>query len=167
MVAVKFAGSSIRSRLNELKPGSENERLYTPGRRSTIVYWPWPFETTDRVFSMSTSLDASTVTPGRTAPDASLTVPAMALCALAGVGKSVRETSAANAENKTRLVMPVPLEPENHAREEAASLEREATADEDRNPQKIALGDKRPSGVERLSRALERRGPIDTARGAA
>jgi hypothetical protein len=36
---------------------------------------PSPSVTTDRVLSMSTGLDASTVTPGSTAPLASLTTP--------------------------------------------------------------------------------------------
>src|SRR6185436_16859712 len=42
----------------------------------------------ERVFSMSTGLDASTVTPGSTAPDASLTVPTIDACANAIVGTS-------------------------------------------------------------------------------
>src|SRR5947208_16202097 len=37
---------------------------------------------------MSTSLDASTLTPGRTAPDVSLTTPAIALCAWATAGST-------------------------------------------------------------------------------
>src|SRR5207249_4975965 len=48
-----------------------------PGRRSMILYWPSPSVTTLRVFSINAGLDASTVTPGSTAPDASLTMPAM------------------------------------------------------------------------------------------
>jgi hypothetical protein len=49
---------------------------------------------TDRVRSISTSLDASTVTPGRTAPDVSFATPVIALCARAADGK---QTSAAAA----------------------------------------------------------------------
>jgi hypothetical protein len=45
----------------------------------TIVYRPAPSVTTDRDFSMSTGLAASTVTPGSTAPLASLTTPENAL----------------------------------------------------------------------------------------
>ena len=41
------------------------------------LYWPVPSVTTVRVFSRSAGLDASTVTPGSTAPDASLTTPAI------------------------------------------------------------------------------------------
>jgi hypothetical protein len=40
-----------------------------------MEYCPVPLVTTVRVFSMSAGLDASTVTPGRTAPEASLAVP--------------------------------------------------------------------------------------------
>jgi hypothetical protein len=48
---------------------------------------------------MRTGLAASTVTPGRTAPDASLTTPAIDACAYAEAG---RTTSAVN-RNKARL----------------------------------------------------------------
>ena len=50
--------------------GSTNERIGA-GRRSTMRYWPVPSVATVRTFSMSTGLDASTVTPGRTAPETS------------------------------------------------------------------------------------------------
>src|SRR5262249_16059981 len=66
-----------------------------PGRRSTILYCPFPSVVTDRVFSIKTSLDASTVTPGSTAPDVSLTTPTIALCAWATLGSSTRQASAA------------------------------------------------------------------------
>ena len=51
-------------------------------------YWPVSSVTTERVFSMRTELAASTVTPGSTAPDASLTTPVMAACAYAAAGRS-------------------------------------------------------------------------------
>src|SRR5688572_11028233 len=38
-------------------------------------YWPVPSVTAERTFSMSAGLEASTVTPGSTAPEASRTVP--------------------------------------------------------------------------------------------
>ena len=38
-------------------------------------YWPVPSVTAERVFSMRTGLAASTVTPGSTAPEASLITP--------------------------------------------------------------------------------------------
>src|SRR6185503_10694814 len=46
-------------------------------------YWPVSSVTTDRTFSMSAGLDASTVTPGSTAPEASLTRPVIDACARA------------------------------------------------------------------------------------
>ena len=52
-----------------------------------------------RVFSISTGLATSTVTPGSTAPDASLTTPAIATCAQALVGIS-SNTASAIAHNR-------------------------------------------------------------------
>ena len=49
-------------------------------------YWPVPSVIDDRTFSISTELDASTVTPGRTAPEASLTVPVIEDWARANAG---------------------------------------------------------------------------------
>src|ERR1700719_1367288 len=48
-----------------------------------ILYCPSASVTTDRTFSISAALEASTVTPGMTAPDVSLTTPAIppAACA--------------------------------------------------------------------------------------
>ena len=48
-----------------------------PGRSSTILYWPSPSVTTERTFSISAGLEASTVTPGSTAPVVSFTTPAI------------------------------------------------------------------------------------------
>jgi hypothetical protein len=59
-----------------------NVTLYVPGRRSMIRYWPAPSVTAVRTFSINAGLDASTVTPGSTAPDESRTAPAID----AGVG---------------------------------------------------------------------------------
>src|ERR1051325_52241 len=42
---------------------------------------------TERDFSISTGLAASTVTPGRTAPDASLAIPARVACENAGLAR--------------------------------------------------------------------------------
>src|SRR5262249_44129374 len=63
-----------------------------PGRRSMIRYCPVLSVTAERVFSMSAELDASTVTPGSTAPEASRTVPVSAACASAGAGSRTRTT---------------------------------------------------------------------------
>jgi hypothetical protein len=48
---------------------------------------------TDRVFSISAGLDASTVTPGSTAPDASRTVPTIEACANTVAGISATDVS--------------------------------------------------------------------------
>src|SRR5262249_4539976 len=59
-----------------------------------ILYCPEASVTADRVRSISAGLLTSTVTPGSTAPDASLTVPAMVLvCADATIGQSVSHTT--------------------------------------------------------------------------
>src|SRR6266540_6773912 len=47
---------------------------------------PSPSDTTVRTFSISAGLAASTVTPGSTAPEVSLTRPAIALCDCACAG---------------------------------------------------------------------------------
>ena len=41
-------------------------------------YWPLASVTTDRTFSISAGLAASTVAPGNTPPEASLTTPVIA-----------------------------------------------------------------------------------------
>src|SRR5687767_5365223 len=51
-----------------------------------ILYWPDPSVVADRTFSISAGLAASTVTPGITAPEASLTTPAIELWAAARAG---------------------------------------------------------------------------------
>jgi hypothetical protein len=63
---------------------------------------------TERTPSINAGLLASTVTPGNTAPEVSLTTPANALCARAVVGIANRHASA-NTDIKIRLlVMPIP-----------------------------------------------------------
>src|SRR5437764_182350 len=87
-----------------------------PGRRSRILYRPEPSVTTVRTFSMRAGLDASTVTPGRTAPEVSFTVPAIAalaplVCANAA-GANTSETNAASAAVALCLcrISPPPVE---------------------------------------------------------
>src|SRR6187397_2295025 len=68
---------------------------------------------TDRVFSMSTGLAASTVTPGSTAPLTSRTIPEIALCACATAGSSTRQpravsTVAASLDNDRKRSAPAP-----------------------------------------------------------
>jgi hypothetical protein len=76
-----------------------------PGRRSTIRYWPEPSVTTERVFSISASLAASTVTPGSTAPDVSFTTPTIALWACAATGSITTQANAATASpNILRII---------------------------------------------------------------
>src|SRR5438046_908916 len=70
-------------------------------------YWPVPSVTTERTFSISTGLAASTVTPGRIAPDASLTTPVMAACAQTEAGKTTSETTpATRARSELRMRPP-------------------------------------------------------------
>src|SRR4051794_40699246 len=54
-------------------------------------YWPVPSVTDVRVFSINAGLDASMVTPGSTAPDASFTLPAIDdwACATAGSSRTI------------------------------------------------------------------------------
>src|ERR1043165_3718891 len=96
IVALNEPVSSMPSRLTVLKPVSVNVTEYVPGRRSTMRYVPVPSLTADRVFSISAGLEASTVTPGRTAPDASFTTPVMEAWANATAGTSTSGASAAN-----------------------------------------------------------------------
>src|SRR5438477_8611055 len=103
-VATKVPESSMPSRLTVLKPGRENVTEYVPGRSASTRYWPVSFETTDRTFSISTGLAASTVTPGRTAPDASLTTPVIAACAYAEAGRN-RKTSRVVPSRVANLVI--------------------------------------------------------------
>src|SRR6185295_14447908 len=87
-VATNRPVSSTPSHFTVLKPASETVTEYVPGRKSTTRYWPVPSVATDRAFSIITGLATSTVTPGSTPPDASLTTPVMAACAKAAAGKS-------------------------------------------------------------------------------
>src|SRR5713101_4970670 len=100
-VATNVPDNSMPSRLTVLKPGSENVTEYVPGRRSTIRYCPVASLMTDRTFSIRAGLAASTVTPGSTPPDASLTTPVIAACAEAVDGRS-RRTSKPNKPDKPR-----------------------------------------------------------------
>src|SRR4030095_8224336 len=69
-----------------------------------IWYWPEPSVTVVRIFSMSTGLAASTVTPGSTAPDVSFTTPVMDAWANAAVGRTASRKSAAATRISTRLI---------------------------------------------------------------
>src|SRR5215472_5753548 len=67
-----------------------------PGRRSTILYSPLPPVVVVRLPSINAGLDASTVTPGMTLPDGSLTIPAIAprFCASIGLTLTRKNTTA-------------------------------------------------------------------------
>ncbi|SRR6266545_4868778 len=59
-------------------------------------YWPASFVVTDRTFSISAGLDASTLTPGSTAPDVSRATPVIDPCAYRSEGM-MRSPRKANA----------------------------------------------------------------------
>src|SRR5687768_712283 len=69
-----------------------------------ILYWPVPSVTTERTFSMSAGLDASTTTPGSTAPEASLTTPAIVAWASAADGRSTTHARAADTRSSLRIL---------------------------------------------------------------
>src|SRR5437899_12856331 len=73
-------------------------------------YRPRSSVTTKRTFSIRAGLAASTVTPGITAPDVSLTTPAMAapseLCAQAAAGSNTKDHSIANKDVVRRIGPP-------------------------------------------------------------
>src|SRR5262245_406699 len=96
-VAVNAPVSRMPSRRTVAKPVSENVTTYEPGLKSTSLYSPSPSVTTVRTFSMSAGLDASTVTPGRTSPDVSLTTPVMLAWARAGTENRVEQADRTNA----------------------------------------------------------------------
>src|SRR5262245_7740179 len=95
-MAVNCVVSSMPSRLTPANPGSVNETTYTPGLRSTILYCPFSSVVAVRACSMRAGLEASTVTPGITAPDVSRTMPAM-LPVWANVVEGSRVTNASGA----------------------------------------------------------------------
>src|SRR5262245_43778871 len=66
-----------------------------PGLRFSIAYWPVPSVTPVRTFSINAGLAASTVTPGSTAPETSLTTPLMVACAEATTGSQQTNPNAA------------------------------------------------------------------------
>ena len=92
------------SRCTVVNPPRENFTTYVPGGRVTMRYWPVPSVTTVRSFSVSAGLDASTVTPGRTAPDESLTTPAMVACANATRGRTSTAASTTRALTELRTL---------------------------------------------------------------
>src|SRR5688572_17605897 len=90
------------SRLTTANPGRVNVSVYSPGTRERMRYWPESLVTVVRCFSMRAGLDASTVTPGNTPPEASLTTPAISAWACAKVG-----TISANSAHTHKLDIPI------------------------------------------------------------
>jgi hypothetical protein len=74
-----------------------------PGCKLSIRYWPVESVVAERAFSISAGLDASTVTPGSTAPDASLTVPARVTCAHTALGTIAATTSSISVRIVLRI----------------------------------------------------------------
>jgi hypothetical protein len=89
-----------------LKPVSLNVREYVPGLRLGMRYCPASSVTAMRTFSMSAGLEASTVTPGSTPPDWSLTVPVRVPCAKTSDGKRVTATRIKTGIDALRMVSP-------------------------------------------------------------
>ena len=106
MVAVIDPVSSTPSRTTPAKPASVNRTVYTPGRRSSMRYWPVASLTVLRTFSISAALDASTVTPGRMAPELSRTVPAIEAWAAATAGSASSTARPAMILNRRRMTCP-------------------------------------------------------------
>ena len=69
-------------------------------------YWPVPSVTADRTFSISAWLEASTVTPGRTPPDESFTVPVIDPCADAPTGMPTPTRSTTTSIESLRMLTP-------------------------------------------------------------
>src|SRR5688500_17094985 len=73
-----------------------------------IRYWPPPSVTAVRTFSIRAGLDASTVTPGSTAPEASLTTPVIDACAHASAGRPKAITNRKRTRCTARILPPRP-----------------------------------------------------------
>src|SRR4051812_1823442 len=69
-------------------------------------YWPVASVTAVRTFSISALLLASTVTPGITAPEESLTTPVIEACASAAAGRRNRTAKVNDAYADLRMVAP-------------------------------------------------------------
>src|SRR5256885_2049681 len=112
-VAANEPLSSSPSRLTVLKPVRAKLTVYVPGSSSVMRYCPVPSVTALRTFSMSAGLDASTTTPGRTAPEASFTTPEIEapLCAAAVHALSRTRTLAATTLIHPRMIPPWRVHP--------------------------------------------------------
>ena len=79
-----------RRHAGDRDPSNANLMVYSPGLRSMNRYCPAPSVVASLVPSIIAGLEIVTATPGSTASDASLTVPAMELWASAAVGCASR-----------------------------------------------------------------------------
>src|SRR3954453_7580833 len=70
------------------------------------LYWPLASVVAIRVFSINAGLEASTVTPGRTAPEESFTTPAIALCAEAGRCIAINAPSTSTVVSRIVRILP-------------------------------------------------------------
>src|SRR5919197_1296071 len=103
--------STTSSRFKVANPASVNVTAYVPGCRLSIRYCPAPSVVAVRSFSISTELEASMVTPGSTAPEGSLTVPARVACANAAAGKIISPQTVTSACLNERIRTPLQRSP--------------------------------------------------------
>ena len=103
--------NSTPSRFRVEKPESVNVTLYVPGCRLSMRYCPVPSVIAVRVFSIRTGLATSTLTPGSTPPEASLTRPAIAACAKALVGTTSTAEQMQNSFTNLCICPPVRCRP--------------------------------------------------------
>src|SRR5262245_11007933 len=99
------------SRFKVANPASVNVTVYVPGCRLSIRYCPAASVVAVRIFSISTGLDAAMVTPGSTAPEGPLTVPAKPGCASASEGKIISPQTVTSARTTRRIRTPLQRSP--------------------------------------------------------
>src|SRR5690349_18879406 len=87
-----------------------------------ILYWPASSVVTERCFSISAGLAASTVTPGSAPPVVSLTTPAIELCASAWAGNPSPTSNTMNAPAVRDIAPPDWLTDRVHAEDVNVSL---------------------------------------------
>src|SRR6185503_1723227 len=84
-----------------------------------MVYCPDPSVAATRTFSMSAGLAASTVTPGSTAPDASLTTPAIDAWANAATGRTNNQVHVSRVLIRPRTYSSFPIRKDDLSRDPA------------------------------------------------
>src|SRR5438045_1837192 len=91
-----------------------------------MLYTPALSLTTVRAFSISAGLDASTETPGSTAPEASFTMPEILACASTVAGESAAQTKTIAIPSRCMFGL--------HGEVPARSLKESAPRDKIRHP---------------------------------